>query len=37
MWKMGRGAIKMMDAGKLMFRKKPVRKVKVPIKRTVRC
>lgn len=34
---MGRGAIKMMDAGKLMFRKKPVRKVKVPIKRTVRC
>lgn len=32
---MGRGAINIMDAGKLMFGKKPVREVKVPIKRTV--
>ena len=38
MWKMGRGAIKMVNAGKLMFKKKkkkPVREVKVPTKRTV--
>lgn len=32
---MGRGAINMMDAGKLMFRKEAVREVKVPIKGTV--
>lgn len=37
MWKMGRGAIKMVNAGKVMFKKKkkPVREVKVPTKRTV--